>query len=352
MHLFVDISSHGFGHLAITAPILNALAQLDPDLQLTLRTRLPRQKLEQRIKPPFRLIEENSDFGYVMFDAIHIDLPASAAAYRSAHADWPGQVRNEAEFQHQLQPDLVLSNVSYRPLAAAKIVGIPALSVCSLNWADLFLHFFGNEAWAPPIYQQMLEAYQGAKAFLRMTPGMPMHSLGNTREIGPIATIGKKHDLSLGSNRAVLVALGGIGHHLPVDRWPHLPGIHWLIPSAWHSGQAQAIDAESFGLSFTDLLCSVDAIVSKPGYGIFTEAACNGTPVIYQRREDWPEQECLITWLHQHVAAQEVPAQALISGELGAALAALWQQVGRPRPVPDGALQAARLILQTAGLKS
>ena len=28
MHLFVDISSHGFGHLAITAPVLNALAKI------------------------------------------------------------------------------------------------------------------------------------------------------------------------------------------------------------------------------------------------------------------------------------------------------------------------------------
>ena len=70
MHLFVDISSHGFGHLAITAPALNALAEMAPDLRLTVRSGLPRQKLAQRIKPPFALIEGSSDFGYVMIDEL------------------------------------------------------------------------------------------------------------------------------------------------------------------------------------------------------------------------------------------------------------------------------------------
>jgi len=41
MHLFVDISSHGFGHLAITAPVLNAVAEIAPDLRLTVRSDLP-----------------------------------------------------------------------------------------------------------------------------------------------------------------------------------------------------------------------------------------------------------------------------------------------------------------------
>ena len=49
MHLFVDISSHGFGHLAITAPALDALAEIAPELRLTVRSGLPRQKLAQRI---------------------------------------------------------------------------------------------------------------------------------------------------------------------------------------------------------------------------------------------------------------------------------------------------------------
>jgi hypothetical protein len=343
LHLFVDISSHGFGHLAITAPVLNTLAKIAPNLRLTVRTRLPRQLLVQRIHVPFELIEASSDFGYVMIDATHIDLPASAAAYRQAHADWPGQVSAEAHFLASRKPDLVLTNVSYLPLAGAALAGVPSLSLCSLNWADLFAHFFGDEPWAASIHAEMLAAYRAAQSFLRITPGMPMPQLGNVVKIGPIAAIGQKHEL--GGDQAILIAMGGIAHRLPLEQWPRLPGVRWLVAADWHCQHPDAIAFESFGLNFTDLLCSVDAVITKPGYGTFTEAACNGTSVLYQRRTDWPEQDCLIEWLVQHGNAREVAAEALQTGELAASLGLLRQQAAISRPQASGAAEAAAQIL-------
>ena len=351
MHLFVDISSHGFGHLAITAPVLNALAEIAPNLRLTVRSGLPAAKLRQRIAVPCELIHGSSDFGYVMRDAIQIDRPASATAYRQAHADWAGRVAREASFLRRLQPDLVLTNVSYLPLAGASIAGIPAVSLCSLNWADLFQHFFGSESWAPAIYAEMLAAYRSAQHFLRVTPGMPMPELGNRQTVGPIAALGRAHDLGLNGDKAVLVALGGIRHRLPVEDWPCLPGIRWLVAADWQCSHPDALAHEAFGLSFTDLLCSVDAVITKPGYGTFSEAACNGTPVLYQRRADWPEQDCLNEWLGRHGRCRELAAETLSTGELGAALASLWRQPAPPRPVADGAREAAAL-LKAAGSPS
>lgn len=349
MHLFVDISSHGFGHLAITAPVLNALAEMAPGLRLTVRSGLPLRKLQQRIRPPFELIAAATDFGYVMIDATRIDRPASAAAYRQAHAEWPARVAAEARFLAGLQPDLVLTNVSYLPLAGAAQAGIPALSLCSLNWADLFAHFFNHESWAPPIHQQMLAAYRSALAFLRVTPGMAMEALANVETVGPIASFGKKHNLGLGDAKAVLVAMGGIAHRLPVERWPRRPGIRWLVAADWQCAHPDAIAFEDFGLSFTDLLGSVDAVVTKPGYGTFTEAACNGTPVLYQRREDWPEQDCLIDWLDRHARCIEVAARQLQDGQVADALDRLWQLPPPPAPAAAGASQAAARIFALAG---
>ncbi|PKO32624.1 MAG: hypothetical protein CVU34_15360 [Betaproteobacteria bacterium HGW-Betaproteobacteria-7] len=343
-HLFVDISSHGFGHLAITAPVLNALAEADPALRLTIRSGLPSAKLQQRIRPPFTHIAGTSDFGYVMVDATRIDLTASADAYRQAHVGWTSRVAAEAAFLSRLQPDLVLTNVSYLPLAGAAMAGLPAYSLCSLNWADLFAHFFAGESWAAPIHAEMLAAYRSAAAFLRVTPGMAMDRLDNVRAVGPMAARGLRHDLGLGEERAVLVAMGGIAHRLPVDDWPRLPGIRWLVPAEWQCRHPDAIAAEEFGLGFTDLLCSVDALVTKPGYGTFTEAAVNGTPLLYQRRADWPEQDCLIDWLAKHGRSHEIPAAALQHGNLQAALNTLWEMPAPPLPDTGGEAEAARLI--------
>jgi UDP-N-acetylglucosamine:LPS N-acetylglucosamine transferase len=44
-------------------------------------------------------------------------------------------------------------------------------------------------------------------------------------------------------------------------------------------------DFEPLDRPIADLLCSVDAVLAKPGYGTFAEAACNGTPLLYLRRK-------------------------------------------------------------------
>ena len=344
MHLFVDISSHGLGHLAISAPVLNALAKISPNLRLTVRSGIPPLKLHQRIKVPFDLIEAASDFGYVMIDATRINLAASADAYRLTHDNWLARVAAEADFLTRLKPDLVLTNVSYLPLAAAAQAGIPAFSLCSLNWADLFGHFFGEQPWAAKIHAEILAAYHSARGFLRVTPSMAMPDLGNLQPIGPIAALGQKRELGLRGEQAVLVALGGIAHRLPVENWPRLQGVRWLVPAEWNCQHPDALSIESFDFSFTDLLCSVAAVITKPGYGTFTEAACNGTPVIYQRREDWPEQDSLIEWLHANCACREVAAHILQTGQLAAELAQLSQQPSPQIPSASGSEQAARYL--------
>jgi hypothetical protein len=175
---------------------------------------------------------------------------------------------------------------------------------------------------------------------------MEMASLDNLRPVGPVATRGRKLDLGLRGERAVLVALGGIAHHLPVDDWPRLPGVRWLVAGHWRCTHPDAVAWESFGLDFNDLLCSSDAVVTKPGYGTFAEAACNGIPLLWQRRDDWPEQEPLIAWLHENARCAEVSARTLAFGEIGDALRGLWARPAPPPPEPTGAAEAAAILLK------
>jgi hypothetical protein len=366
MHLFADISSHGFGHLAQAAPVLNTLAGLLPGLRLTVRCGVPEAKFREHLRVSCTLIAGSSDFGYVMHDATRINLPASRAAYQAAHQDWDQRVAAEVALLRQLAPDLVFSDVAYLPLAGAAEAGIPAVAMCSLNWAELFAHFFSapvEAVWAAPIFEQMAAAYRSATAFLRTTPAMPMPLLaGKTHDVGPIARLGQNRRAEIdahllqqgidnaGTEKRVLVAMGGIAHRLPIENWPVLPGIRWLVPGAWGipARRTDISDSETLvqtlGLDFADQLASVEAVVTKPGYGTFAEAACNGTPVLYQRREDWPEQDCLIDWLQGHARCREVSVTTLQTGALAEDLHQLWEQPPLPRPAATGALEAATFL--------
>ena len=352
LHLFVDISSHGFGHLAQAAPILNELPRLCPDLTLTVRSGLTIEQLQTRLHCPFSHRPGRSDFGYVMLDAARIDLAATASAYREQHTDWEQRVAEEAALLTALHPDLVLTDVAYLPLAAAARAEIPSLTMCSLNWADLFLHFFGRETWAAPIHAEMLAAYRSAECFLRLTPAMPMRALPRQQVVAPVSAVGKncREVLQTRTGAAleekfILVAFGGFDKNLAAERWPQRQGLRWLIPQNWPIRRDDMTAFESLDLPFTDMLCSVDAVLTKPGYGTFTEAACNGVPVLYIRRNDWPEQDCLIEWLQQNARCVEVSEADLDSGALNERLTALWQQAPVAAPKPDGVLQVATLLL-------
>lgn len=354
-HLFVDISSHGYGHLAQSAPVLNALMDSRP-LRLTVRSGLDEAHLARRIRHPFTHIHAASDFGFVMLDALNVDMQASAARYREAYSDWPQRVAGEAGFLKQLAPDLVLSNVSPLPLAGAAAAGIPAMAMCSLNWADLFAHYYAGSEWAAPIHAAMQQAYASARAFVRFTPGMEMPGLENVNVVGPVSA---HTDRALHSSREqaasvlglplhkrwLLLALGGIAHRLPVENWPELPGIQLLVPADWHTAARPDITPYSDAqLPFAELFPHVDVVLSKPGYGTFVEAACCGLPVLYLQRPDWPEAACLEAWLHGNARAAVLAPEDGASGNLQGAIESLLGQVVPPRPQADGIAQTLHLI--------
>ena len=350
-HLFVDISSHGFGHLAQAAPVLNELTRLLPRLRLTVRSGLPQELLRASVHRDFTHIAQRSDFGFVMLDAVRIDAAATAAAYRAQHNNWAQRVAEEAGQLVRLQPDLVLSDVAYLPLAGAAQAGIRSLSMCSLNWADLFAHFFGAEACSAAIHKEILDAYNSAECFLRLTPGMPMSALGRVKAIAPVAALGRDCRIPLREKLActrdekvVLIAFGGIDKQVPVEQWPRNLGIRWLVPQRWGVDQGNVSSFEVLGLALPDLLRSVDAVLTKPGYGTFTEAACNGTPVLYLRRDDWPAQDVLIDWLKIDARCCEISETSRRSGYLRVTLDKVWQLAAPDQPCPTGAAQAAAMI--------
>lgn len=349
-HLLVDISSHGFGHLAQTAPVLNALQARWPSLRLTLRSGLPSTLLQQHIAGAFTHIEQASDFGLCMHNAVDVDVPSSIQRYQDFHTQWDAHLSAYAQQIQQLQPDLLLANVSYLALAAAQQAQVPALAMCSLNWMDIFFPYVVGNQDLSEIRQQMLAAYNSASVFLRLTPGMAMPNIQHKQDIGPIARCGKrdpeKLKVSLGldpKEKLVLVAMGGIPMLLP-NTWPELPGVRWIVPAAAALPRTDMIQLESTATCFSDVLASCDCVCTKSGYGTLVEAALSATPVLYLERPNWPEESCLVAWLKQHNRAQGIQRQEFEHGLFGSKLLALLQSAPRKAPRATGIDEAVNLI--------
>ena len=334
-HLVVSISGHGFGHVAQTAPVLNLLQQHKPGLRITVRSAVPIEHLRSRIHCPFNHLPSEGDIGMVMSSALDVLFEDSRTAYLNFHADWEARVEAEAKMLRALDADMVFSNVGYLPLAGAQRAGIPNAALCSLNWADIYRHYCGNDA----ITKQIHDCYSHADEFLRATPGMAMDDLPNLVPVAPIASVGinRRDELSRHLNlskqeKLVLVSMGGIAGRLPVERWPHIDGVRWLVQHNWQAEHPDAIALESLPINFSDLLASSDALICKPGYGSFVEAACSSVPVLYVNRADWPESPALTAWLQQHGVCREVSRQSLELGNIAEVLEEIWD-APRPQPV-------------------
>lgn len=285
----------------------------------------------------------------LMNSPLEVDAASSRAAYRTFHHAWHARVAGEAQLLRGLQTDMVLSDVGYLPLAGAQQAGMKNAALCSLNWADIYRHYCGEDQ----ITRQILSSYAGADAFLRTTPGMAMSDLANLIPVAPIAALGRNRRDELNRHlqlsrhkKLVLVSMGGIQCRLPVENWPRTDGVRYLVQASWQVSHPDAITLESLPLSFSDLLASADALLCKPGYGSFVEAVCGGIPVLYVGRPDWPESPALIAWLQNHGLSREVTYSALERGEFAELLAQLWSETP-PEPVkPAGSAQVANYLAE------
>lgn len=349
--LLVSISAHGFGHAAQTAAVVNALWQRQADLQVTLRTALPRAVLGGFFSRGFELIEQADDVGMVMASPLTVLAEETAAAYQDFHGGWQERVAAEAVALTRLAPDLVLANVAYLPVAAAARAGIPAVAMSSLNWADLYCDFFAERREAARIRDEMRAAYRRAEVFLLPEPSMPMTWLANRRNIGPLARIGtpRRRELAaiLGATagqKLVLVAFGGIAGARVPAALPRAPDVLWLADGGLQDGRPDVASFGDLAWPFPDLLRSVDAVVTKSGYGTLAEAACNGARVLYLRRGDWAEENYLVDWLERHGVCREITAGDLAGGRLLPVLRDLLARPAIAGPAATGGADAAEIL--------
>ncbi|MFC1491240.1 hypothetical protein ACFLQ0_01445 [Nitrospinota bacterium] len=351
-HIVVDISGHGFGHAAQVGPILNQLRKIHPSLKITIRSKVPAEHFRRIIEGPFFSAFTPADPCLSMLNPIDVDNKRTFSSYKRIHGNWHATITREKEKLDRLEPDLLLSDVAYSSLTAASELGVPCVALSSLTWVDTFQFYCGLFPDVSDIHSQAISAYNSANLFMQVSPHCPMEYLSNTQEIGPVASLGRKHrgDLTVpnhlsDSDRLVLVNFGGISVNAhKLVSLPEIAGVKWILPNDWPERRPDILTEQIHLMPFLDLICSCDAVVTKTGYGIFTEAVCNGTRVLYAPRPEWPEATFLEKWLTLNGTAMPVPRETLETGKFAQALEQLLKTPTKPPLSPDGIQEAVHIL--------
>ena len=283
-----------------------------------------------------------TDTGVVQIDSLNIDVVESARRADAFRRDFEGRADGEADRLRELGARIVVSDAPPLAVAAASRAGIPAIVVANFTW-DWIYAFYGEfETLAPGAIAQIERAYSSAALALRLPIAGGFESMkAVVRDIPFIARRSRRDRgdtrriLGLDAARpAVLSSFGVRGLTLPYEHVER-SGVRVVAP-----------EGPPAGLYYEDLVAAVDAVVSKPGYGIVSECAANGTPLLYTSRGRFAEYDVMVAEMPRFVRCRHMAQEALLEGRWRDDLDALLAAEAPARPRTDGAAIAASLILE------
>ncbi len=347
------ISAHGFGHLTQSLAVARALLRRVPEACLRIQCALSRELIAERLgRSDFSHDPRPLDIGLIQRDPMTVDLPATAAAYRWLHAHFADRVQQEADALRDWGATLLIGDIPYLSLAAARAAGIPAIALASLRWDLVYAAYFDLDDPAhQAIHQQMRSAYAQATLALLPEPALPGEIFQETCAIPPVwletERSGRmRHQLGIADDDVrplVLCSLGGIpSAQLPLERLAGCDRFHWLINAA-DLPRAEHLHALE-GLDYAEVIGSVDAVVGKPGYGTAVEVAALGLPFVFARRGHFPDEAVIVAWLERQGRVREIPLAEWQDGGFIEHLSELLPQPAPQRPRCHGADVAAAII--------
>ncbi len=294
------VTGHGFGHAMRTIQTLKALPL---DLRLLVKTTAPASLFAEEL--PGRsvtVIPAEYDCGCVQRDSITILPRETLDRYREVARRNDTLLSAEVAFLRRENVRCVLSDIPSFPLRAAQEAGVPSIAVANFTWADIYQEYIENEDDARLV--QAMKTEYGAATLALITPlSLPTVAdpFPRTEQIPLIARRGRKMRPELvkwsgkqNGTHFALFYLGVWGFQLD---WPALGRLSdWTfltyeVPSV---ALPNVISISRRDWAYADVAASVDAVISKPGYGTVTECIANSVPFLYVPRAGFAESQALV----------------------------------------------------------
>lgn len=352
------VSGHGFGHSTRLAEVLRVVRERAPELPVVVTTSAPRFLFLGVVPPPLGVRPKAVDVGLVQQDALLIDEPGTAEAWRRFDAGWNALVREEARWLRAARARLVVGDIPPLAFAAARAAGVPALAHGNFSWDWIYRHLATRQPALSEAADRAAEAYAGADGLLRLPFAGDMSAFRSVRDVPlvvrrPVVPKAEaRRRLGLDGRDTALVTFGGLGvPSLGARGLGAIRDWRFLVtgsPSAGFAANVRHLSTSELaeaGLAYPDLVGAADVVVTKPGYGIVSDCVGAGTRLVYTDRGDFPEYPIMVAEMTRYLPAVHVPNDDVREGRLGPALAEVTALPWPDPPRTDGASVVADELL-------
>jgi L-arabinokinase len=359
------ISGHGFGHASRSIEVIHALLRRRPDADVVVKSSAPRRLFERTLQGCIDLVELQCDAGIVQLDSINIDAAESVRRATAFQQRLPALVATEAAYLRSHGASIVVGDIPPLAFAAAAAARVPSIAISNFTW-DWIYEAYPDGAMLE-LGRDIRRAYLSATSVLRLPMAGGFADLESiTRDIPFIARKSRRDRdhvrAVLGlppraqGKPLVLMAFGGYGIE-GLDTAALAALSNYIFVTTDTPARAIAPAAGLFhiseqplygrGLGYEDLLSGADVVVTKPGYGIISEAIANDTALLYTSRGQFVEYDVLVREMPRYLRARFIERDDLLRGNLSEALEKLLSQPPPPeKPALNGAEVAAEEILK------
>ena len=343
------ITGHGFGHAIRATQVIRALP---PDLPLMIKTTAPERLFREELKGrAFEYVVAEYDCGCRQSDSVTVLRRETLTRYAEITRRNAERLPEEIAFLREHDVRCVASDVPPFPLYAAREAGIPSVAIANFTWHDIYSEYVETNEDAA-LLRQMASEYAAATVACITPLGVPtVGDVFPNRESVPLVArrgtpmrgvLRKALDIPSGKH-LVLLYLGNWG--LDID-WTALEQwTDWVFlldrPLPQAVSNVRAFDARQW--PYADVAASVDAVVSKAGYGTLTECIANSVPLIYLPRYGFAEHEALVLGMKKWGGGVEISEADFFAGGWGNTLQS--GLAARPDPTVY-AINGAEVIAQ------
>jgi hypothetical protein len=341
------LSGHGFGHMTRACEVLAEVRRRAPGVPLAVAGSIPEGLVRRAIPGGLLFRRTTCDVGLVQRDALHVDEQATAAACAAFDATWDARADVEAAFLRGAGVRLVLADIPPLAFEAAHRAGVPAVGLGNFSWDWIYRHLSARQPALASAADRAAAAYAHARVLLELPFAGDLSCFPRREPIGMVARRPRvprqevRRRLGLDARPAVLLSFGGVG--LPALAAPASAEFRWLLPAEVDGRLGE------LGLAYPDVVHAVDVVVSKPGYGIVTDAIAAGTRLVYTERGDFPEYPILVREMAPLLACEHVSNADLLAGRIEGPVRRVMARSMPLAPDLDGAARGAERILEILG---
>ncbi len=353
MHILYFVTSHGYGHAVRTSAICNSF---DPDVRVTFNTALPARFFEEEIHIPYKIREGSFDIGCIQIDGVTVDVQKTLQSYQEIALRNDELLESEVKWCLENRVDCIVSDITPFAFDVAHLAGIPSIAISNFTWFDIYSEYIGLYPEYEEMLQKMAQQYFRADLLLALYPAGDMNYFPYRKNMPVVGRRGenrrgellRKYSINPGKHLG-LIYTGNFG--MEQVQWQDLErfedwefvGVYALPgnPSNYHL-------VTKDHLKYQDLSASVDCIISKMGYGVFSESLLNGIPLVYLPRKQFAEYPVLDSEIKRLGAGIQLSTEAFNSLKWEMALDFSTSNFEREPVVNSGARCCAEEIMEVA----